>query len=353
MSNLYANGLKVYPALKNSIRKMKLLALFLILGLQFSYGESSYSQTTLITINAVEKTVKEVLDEITQKTEFVFIYQDDAMDMNRKVTVNFKDQKVDAILTSLFTDTDNTYVIDGRQIYIAKNQKSKVEDQEVEQKQKITGRITDVNGELLIGVNILIKGTTDGVITDVNGEFSIEVVPGQTLVVSYIGFEKQEILVTDQTQLNVIMQEDSTELGDVVVVGYGNQKRASVIGSVQSIKATELKVPSTQLSTSFAGRVAGLIAVQRSGQPGADGANFWIRGISTFGGTTTPLIILDGVQISSGDLNNIDPEIIESFSVLKDATATALYGTLGANGVMIITTKNGKDMDRPQINVRV
>lgn len=334
---------------------MKLLAICFILGLQFSYGESnhSYAQTTDISVRVVQKTVKEVLNEISQKTEFVFIYQDEALNLDRKVTVNFTDQKVDAILDSLFNDTDNTYVISGRQVYITKKETIKSDEEPAKQTRKITGKIIDVNGESLIGVNIVIKGTTNGAITDIDGNFAIDVVPGQTLVISFIGFKKQEILVKEQTQLSITLEEDQTQLGDVVVVGYGNQKKASVVGSVQSIKPAELKVPSTQLSTSFAGRVAGLISVQRSGQPGADGANFWIRGISTFGGTTTPLIILDGVQISSSDLNNIDPEVIESFSVLKDATATALYGTLGANGVMIITTKNGKDLDKAKINVRL
>ncbi len=353
MNKIDAKVLNKRSLLKNNIRRMKLLAICLILGLQFSYGENSYSQTTSISINAVGKTVKEVLNEISKKTEFVFIYQDEALDLERRVTANFSGEKVDAILNSLFTDTNNTYVISGRQIYISKKQPIPGDEEPSKQTQKITGRITDTNGELLVGVNIVIKGTTNGTISDIDGNFTLNAVPGQTLVISFIGFKKQEILVSEQTQLSIVLEEDQTQLGDVVVVGYGNQKKASVIGSVQSIKATELKVPSTQLSTSFAGRVAGLIAVQRSGQPGADGANFWIRGISTFGGTTTPLIILDGVQISSGDLNNIDPEIIESFSVLKDATATALYGTLGANGVMIITTKNGRDLDKPKINVRI
>lgn len=355
MNKIDAKVLNERPLFKNNIRRMKLLAICFILGLQFSYGKSniSYAQATDISINVVQKTVKEVLNEISQKTEFVFIYQDEALNLNRKVTANFEDQKVDAILDSLFNGTDNTYVISGRQIYITKKQLNTSDVEPGKQTKKITGKITDVHGETLIGVNIVIKGTTNGAITDIDGNFAIDVVPGQTLVISFIGFKKQEILVKDQTQLSITMEEDQTQLGDVVVVGYGNQKKASVVGSVQSIKPAELKVPSTQLSTSFAGRVAGLISVQRSGQPGADGANFWIRGISTFGGTTTPLIILDGVQISSGDLNNIDPEIIESFSVLKDATATALYGTLGANGVMIITTKNGKDLDKPKINVRV
>ncbi|TDN97123.1 SusC/RagA family TonB-linked outer membrane protein [Sunxiuqinia elliptica] len=353
MTNIDANDLNKRSVLKNYIRRMRLLVICLILGLQMSYGENSYSQTVTISLNTAGKTVKSVLDEISQKTEFVFIYQDNSLDLDRRVHERFEEQGINHILDALFKDTDNAYVISGRQVYITKKKEVKEEYEEAQQTKRVTGKITDSKGESLIGVNVVIKGTLNGTITDVDGNFEVNVVPGQTLVISFIGFKKQEILINDQSQLTVIMEEDQTQLDDVVVVGYGNQKKASVVGSVQSIQPAELKVPSTQLSTSFAGRVAGLIAVQRSGQPGADGANFWIRGISTFGGTTSPLIILDGVQISSGDLNNIDPEIIESFSILKDATATALYGTLGANGVMIITTKTGKNLTKPQINVRV
>lgn len=148
------------------------------------------------------------------------------------------------------------------------------------------------------------------------------------------------------------LKQDANALDEVVVVGYGQQKKGMLVSSVQSIAPAELRMPSSSLSTGFAGRLAGVIAVQRNGQPGADQADFWIRGISTFGSATKPLIILDGVAIDANELNGLDPEIIESFSVLKDATATALYGSRGANGVMIVTTKNGKNLDKPVINFR-
>ena len=151
--------------------------------------------------------------------------------------------------------------------------------------------------------------------------------------------------------LLVELVEDAKQLEEVVVTAYGSgQKKASMVGSVQAIRPAELQVPSASLSNSFAGRLAGVIAVQRTGQPGADGSDFYIRGISTMNGATNPLIILDGVEISSGDLDNLDPEIIDGFSILKDATATAMYGTRGANGVMIITTKSGRNIDKPIIN---
>ena len=164
----------------------------------------------------------------------------------------------------------------------------------------------------------------------------------------------QEISVGDRSSITVQLKEDTKSLEEVVVTAFGaTQKKETMVGSIQQVRPAELKVPSSSLSTSFAGRMAGVIAIQRSGQPGADGADFWIRGKSTFGDATGVLIVLDGVEISSSDLNALDPEVIESFSILKDATATAMYGTRGANGVMIVTTKSGQDLLKPIINFRL
>lgn len=226
----------------------------------------------------------------------------------------------------------------------------------VAQKQtEIIGIVTDAKtGETVIGASVIIKGTTTGVTTDFDGKFTLPCNPSNTLVISYIGYETREIKVGNQKMINIELQEDAKALDEVVVTAFGTgQKKASMVGSVQTIRPGELKVPSANLSNAFAGRLAGVVAVQRGGQPGADGSSFWIRGISTFGGSADPLIILDGVQVSAGDLNAIDPEVIDGFSVLKDATATAMYGTRGANGVMIVTTKSGQNLDKPIINFRV
>lgn len=222
------------------------------------------------------------------------------------------------------------------------------------QTQKVKGIVQDSKGESLPGVSVIVKDDpTVGTATDLDGLFELNVPANATLKVSFIGMKTQEVKVGGQKFVTVVLYEDTEALEEVVVVGYGTQKKESVVGSIQTIQPSSLKVPSANLSTSFAGRMAGVIAVQRSGEPGADGANFWIRGISTFGGSTTPLIVVDGVEVSTADLNAIDPEVIESFSILKDATATALYGSRGANGVMIVTTKSGRDLDKPIINFRV
>ncbi len=215
----------------------------------------------------------------------------------------------------------------------------------------VKGRVVDENGETLPGVSVIVAGTKTGTATDLNGDFSLSMkVPG-TLEIACLGYATQTIRVTNANPLAIALKSEDTSLGEAVVVGYGVQRKASVVGSVQSVVPVELKSSSSSLSTSFAGRMAGVIAVQRSGEPGADGADFWIRGISTFN-ATSPLIIIDGVQATSSDLNALDPEVIASFSILKDATATALYGMRGANGVMIVSTKSGQESSKPVVNVR-
>lgn len=216
----------------------------------------------------------------------------------------------------------------------------------------ITGTITDaVDGSAIIGANILVKGTTTGVISDIDGHFSIPVNSSRDiLVVSYIGYKTREVPVEDLGVLNIKMTSDNEMLDEVVVVGSGTQKKVSITGAIASVKGSSLKVPSSSLTAGLAGRLAGVMVNTISGEPGS-AASFSIRGISTFGGRAEPLIMLDDVEISSGDLNNIPAETIESFSILKDASATAIYGARGANGVMLITTKNGAENTKTKINI--
>src|SRR5690606_7337277 len=164
-----------------------------------------------------------------------------------------------------------------------------------------------------------------------------------TLVFSMVGFDPQEIVIGNQTSIDVTLQVSSTQLDEAVVVAFGTQKRTDLIGSVTSINPSELKVPSSNLTTALAGRLAGVIAYQRSGEPGADNAEFFIRGVTTFGYKKDPLILIDNIELTSTDLARLNPDDIASFSIMKDATATALYGARGANGVILVTTKEGKE----------
>ena len=216
----------------------------------------------------------------------------------------------------------------------------------------INGTVRDKQQDPLIGVNIRIKGTGTGTVTDVNGNFFLTV-PDKKAVLefSYIGYQPQEVVVGDQINININMVEVSNSIDEVVVVGYGSQKKVSVIGSITSVEPDVLKQGTSRaVSNNLAGQLAGIIAVQRSGEPGADGSNFWIRGISSFTGVgTSPLVLVDGIERTLDDLS---PAEIESFSVLKDAAASAVYGVRGANGVIIVKTKRGQ-LGKPQVNFHV
>lgn len=224
--------------------------------------------------------------------------------------------------------------------------------QQAKKGRAVTGTVVDaLDGTPIIGANIMLKGAGTGVISDLNGNFSIQVTGKRdVLVVTYIGYKKSEVLVEDLGVVHIKLNSDNEMLDEVIVVGSGTQKKVSVTGAISTIKGLELKSPNSSLTTSLAGRLAGVIAKTNTGEPGA-ASEFYIRGISTFGGRTTPLIILDDVEISSGDLNNIPAETIESFSILKDASATAIYGARGANGVMVVTTKKGKENTKARINI--
>lgn len=202
----------------------------------------------------------------------------------------------------------------------------------------INGTVTDEAGEPIIGASILVAGKTIGTITDMDGVFYLKASPKATLKISYVGYVSQEIKVNGRNELNIVLKEDAEMLEEVVVVGYGTQRKISNIGSQSSIKMEDLKVPTASLSTALAGRLSGVIAVQRSGEPGKDAADIWIRGIST-PNSSSPLVLVDGVERS---FNDIDPEDVESLTTLKDASATAVYGVRGANGVILIKTKPGK-----------
>ncbi len=224
----------------------------------------------------------------------------------------------------------------------------------LQNKIQITGTVNDPSGPLP-GVNVSIKGTTTGVITDVEGNFTIGITDPEhcTLVFQYMGYEKQEVLVGDRRVLRITMKETAQALEEVTIVAFGKQKKESVVGSITTISPKQLKRPSSNLTQSLAGNLAGIIAYQTSGEPGQDNANFFVRGITSFApDASNPLILIDGIELTPTDLARLQPDDIESFSVMKDATATALYGARGANGVILVTTKEGK-VGPARIDVRI
>lgn len=217
---------------------------------------------------------------------------------------------------------------------------------------KITGTVFDETGETVPGAAILIQGSTQGVTTDLDGKFTIEVKPGSSLVISYLGMEDQIIPIGEERNLVIRLKPQANELDEVTVVAFAKQKKESVISSVSTIKPSGLKVPSSNLTTAFAGRMSGVIAYQTSGEPGKDDASFFIRGVTTFGYAASPLILIDNVEMTSADLSRLNVDDIESFSIMKDATATALYGARGANGVILVTTKEGRE-GKASVNIRI
>jgi TonB-linked SusC/RagA family outer membrane protein len=218
---------------------------------------------------------------------------------------------------------------------------------------KISGSVYDDNNELLAGITVSVRGTTQGVVTDDKGEYTLNV-PNDSciLVFSALGYQTQEAKVGSRRIVSVIMKEEVEEIGEVTVVAFGTQKRESVLASITTVSPKNLKVPSSNLTTAFAGQMAGMIAYQSTGEPGADNAEFFIRGVTTFGYNVDPLILVDNIEISSTELARIQPDDIESFSLMKDAAATALYGARGANGVILIKTKEGQ-AGKAQLSVRI
>ena len=213
-----------------------------------------------------------------------------------------------------------------------------------ESQQQVSGRVTDSLGNPLQGVSISVQGTQRGTATNASGQYQIGAEAGEVLVFSNVGYDTREVTVGNQTQLDVVMQEEKSDLDEVVVVAFGTQKKESVIASITTVNPSDLKVPSSNLTTAFAGRIAGMISYQRTGEPGQDNAQFFIRGVTSFGtGKVDPLILIDNVEMTTEDLSRLNVDDIASFSIMKDANATALYGARGANGVILVTTKEGRE----------
>ena len=228
-------------------------------------------------------------------------------------------------------------------------------DIEQERTATVRGKITDGEGSPLAGATIQIKGSTRGVIADVDGMYVFPDCPiGSTLVVAFLGMQTIEKVYNGESVLNFVMEPKQEELEEVEVVAFAKQKKESVLGAITTVKPAELKIPSSNLTTAFAGRVAGLISYQTTGEPGKDNASFFIRGITTFGAEAKkdPLILIDGIELGPDDLARLNPDDIASFSIMKDATATALYGARGANGVILVTTKEGKE-GKVKVNARI
>lgn len=296
-------------------------------------------------------TLLEYFKDIEKETGYVFIYSKDirpslnqvvSVDLSRKKTITEK-------LSALFEKTNLVYEINGKQIVVKRKTAVKKNlSSQPQEPRRITGTITDTKGEPIIGANIKEVGTFNGIISDINGRFALSVNPNAVLEISYIGYVTTTVPVKDNKVLSIEIEEAEQSLEEVVVVGYGKQKKESVTASIASISRKELvQTQQSNISNMLVGRMPGLIAFQRSGAPGEDASSLLIRGVSTFTDNTAPLIMIDGIERTNFD--GIDPNEVESLNILKDASATAIYGVKGANGVVLITTRKG-ERGRPRLS---
>jgi TonB-linked SusC/RagA family outer membrane protein len=325
---------------------MKFTAIFILLGVLQSTA-SIYSQSTKLTVKAKKVTVIQLLDELEKQSEFTFLYRSDLFEDLKELTIDEHESSVESILDKYIVSQGYKYEIDDQTVIIRKKTSEELDSERVspseQQEKKVKGTIKDKDGAPLPGATITVFGTTRGVITDIDGTFTIEASAEDKLVFSFIGTETQEILVNGQTTINVTLLDKTEELDDVTVVAYAKQKKESVLASIETVRPEDLRVPASNLTTALAGRMSGVISYQRSGEPGQDNAQFFIRGVTTFGYAKSPLILIDGIELTATDLGRLHPDDIAAFSIMKDATATALYGARGANGVILVTTKEGKE----------
>jgi TonB-linked SusC/RagA family outer membrane protein len=325
---------KRFPNTKKLILTMKLTSILIFMGV-LQVSASVYSQQTRMTFSMTDKTVKEVLDQIEQTTDFRFFYNENFTNLNEHVTIVARDNRVEEILDGILDSTDVTFkIMENNLIVIAP--KSLI------QQQKVTGKVTDATtGEPLPGVNVRIEGTNIGTITDIGGNYTIEV-PAQDAVIqfSFIGYITESVSVAGKLQIDITLKAEISELDEVIIVGYGTQSKRTITGSIQSVVANEIKdIPVTQVTQQLQGKLAGVQINQATGIPGRE-MYVRIRGAGSLSAGSNPLYVVDGFPIT-GDLTNINPEEIETISILKDAASTALYGSRAANGVVLITTKRG------------
>lgn len=298
---------------------------------------NSYSQGTRLSLNLKNVSAKTVLSQIEDKSQFYFIYDATVIDVEKKVSIELKDEPITKILDELFEGTNVIYKINNRQIALTTETNSSVS----QQPRAISGRVTDSSGAPLPGVTVVIKGKTTGTITDAQGNYTLASVPADaTLQFSFVGMKTQEIAVAGKSIVNVTMTEETVGLEEVVAIGYGTMKKRDLTGSVSQVKSKELEAyPSTNVFQAISGKSSGIQVLQSTGAPGAS-VNVRIRGSNSIQGSNEPLYVVDGFPINNPTmLNNAD---IESIEILKDASSTAIYGSRGANGVVLITTKKGK-----------
>ncbi|MDR2388508.1 MAG: TonB-dependent receptor plug domain-containing protein, partial [Tannerellaceae bacterium] len=336
-----------------SMRMMSLLACFFFTLIYRSYAENSYSQDAEFHLLLKNMTLEQALDRIEAETGYTFLYTDQTLERNRRVDIDIQTEDIREVLHALFHTMDVRYRIVDRQIVLARQSAQSAPG--VQQTRRVTGLVTDVNKEPVIGANVMLKGTLTGVITDTEGRFALDVLENAVLQISYIGYISREIPLRGESSLRIELQEDLKAIDEVVVIGYGSIRKSDLTGSVASVKTAEIQqTPMVSIDQGLVGRASGVQVIQTSGMPGAT-ASIRVRGSSSLQGGNEPLYVIDGFPVYSGEgfgntggktslsgLSTVNPSDIESIEILKDAAATAIYGARAANGVVLITTKSGK-----------
>jgi TonB-linked SusC/RagA family outer membrane protein len=325
---------KIFELMRNTF--------FLILITVFqAYAADTYSQNTKLSLNLSNVTVANVLEEIQNGSEFYFLFNSKLIDVNREVTISVKNSKISEILKSLFLGTGVNWVVYDKQIILTPSNAAAISDA-FQQQQKVTGTVVDKDGKSLAGVSVVVTGTTQGTTTDIAGNYSIDIPKGsKSLKFTFVGMNPQEIPIGTLTQINVTLLESAIGLEEVVVVGYGTQKKVNLTGAISTVDNKSLTAqPVANVQQALQGLVPNLnISVSNSGgEPGAT-MDMNIRGLQSFSGTASPYILVDGIPMA---INDVDPNDIDNISVLKDAASSAIYGARAAYGVILITTKSGK-----------
>jgi len=327
-----------------TFRIMRCSLIILLISATCAIANDSYSQSARVSLDMKNVAVKEVLNEIEKTSEFYFLYSSKLIDVDRKVNIHADNQAIKDILDGLFANSDVDYVLIDRQIVLSPGEfisRAKTKLQPI----TVTGRVMDENENPMPGVSIVIKGTTKATMTNIEGEYTIEIDDASAvLVFSYVGYVTKEIAVGDQTVINVSMDIDVIGLGDVVVIGYGQEKKVNLTGSVSNIRNENLENKAiTNIVTGISGQMSGITILESSGKPGKDIPAIRIRGLGTFSNAgNSPLIIIDGMP---GNINMINPDDVKSISILKDAASAAIYGARAANGVILVQTKAGEQIE--------
>ena len=336
------------PRFKHIFRIMRISTFLLMVCVFCSYAGNAHSQNAKVSIRMNNVKLDKILNEIENQTDYLFIYNNQ-VDINKITSVKVKNEAVAQVLDKILSGTGINYELEGTHIILTTEA---IKDLHAQQQAKtVTGTVTDVSGEPIIGANIRIKGTTTGTITDIDGNFSIEAEPQSVIEVSYIGYLTQETVINNQKSIRFLLKEDTKTLDEVVVIGYGVQKKADLTGSVANINTEKLNTQSNaNIGQALQGKIAGVDIVSQGGAPGS-GTRIMVRGIGTLN-NASPLYIVDGMYMNS--IDHINPNDIASIDVLKDASSAAIYGSRAANGVIIVTTKEGSNTEgKPIIDLSV